>query len=423
MLNLFNKKIKSTVNLLGNKDYIVNDYTLKNSKIRNEVLFWSNADLEKKSLNKTRHFPPATKEWFNSIYSFNKNNSKSLIVADKLVKDLFFFYFNLGSKYIKRFRKKFTRKFLRRFTIKWKFIPKYILRYSANKTFVSRAEIKHNNEKVIITVFTFNKVRNYLLKKTLKKKKIQKYLWKLFFKLFKKVNRINNLIVKLQSFRLNSLKKNISLKKFFFKDIVFAARKKNNIINTKKLFFSSYFYKNLNLSPLGLGLSSLLSKIYNKKIELNIVNLKAIYLNSDILSDIVVLKLENNKNKLYFLLNRILDFAKITPLSIVILTKDIVDNASFLKGKKKENILNTIKHKAITGVRLESSGRLTRRKTASRAVFKVRYKGNLKDIRSSFKNERSVMLRGHFKPNLQYTNVNSETRIGSFGLKGWVSSF
>jgi hypothetical protein len=33
------------------------------------------------------------------------------------------------------------------------------------------------------------------------------------------------------------------------------------------------------------------------------------------------------------------------------------------------------------------------------------------------------MLRGHFKPNLQYTNVNSETRIGSFGLKGWVSSF
>jgi hypothetical protein len=39
MLNLFNKKIKSTVNLLGNKDYIVNDYTLNNSKIRNEVLF------------------------------------------------------------------------------------------------------------------------------------------------------------------------------------------------------------------------------------------------------------------------------------------------------------------------------------------------------------------------------------------------
>ena len=226
MLNLFNKKIKSTVNLLGNKDYIINDYTLSNSKLRNEVLFWSNADLEKKSMYKTRHFPPATKEWFNSVYSFNKNNNKSLIVADKLVKDLFFFYFNLGSKYIKRFRKKFTRKFLRNFTIKWKFIPKYILRYSANKTFVSRAEIKHNNEKVIITVFTFNKVRNYLLKKTLKKKKLKKYLWKRFFKLFKKVNRINNLIVKLQKFRLNSLKKNIPLKKFFFKDIVFAARKK-----------------------------------------------------------------------------------------------------------------------------------------------------------------------------------------------------
>jgi hypothetical protein len=32
------------------------------------------------------------------------------------------------------------------------------------------------------------------------------------------------------------------------------------------------------------------------------------------------------------------------------------------------------------------------------------------------------MLRGYVKSNLQYTLINSKTRNGTFGLKGWVSS-
>jgi hypothetical protein len=32
-----------------------------------------------------------------------------------------------------------------------------------------------------------------------------------------------------------------------------------------------------------------------------------------------------------------------------------------------------------------------------------------------------VVLRGNFKPNLQFTKLNSKSRIGSFGIKGWVS--
>jgi hypothetical protein len=32
------------------------------------------------------------------------------------------------------------------------------------------------------------------------------------------------------------------------------------------------------------------------------------------------------------------------------------------------------------------------------------------------------VLRGHIKSNLQYTIINSKTRNGSFGLKGWISS-
>jgi hypothetical protein len=32
------------------------------------------------------------------------------------------------------------------------------------------------------------------------------------------------------------------------------------------------------------------------------------------------------------------------------------------------------------------------------------------------------LLRGHVRPNIQYTNITSKTLNGSFGLKGWISS-
>ena len=84
-----------------------------------------------------------------------------------------------------------------------------------------------------------------------------------------------------------------------------------------------------------------------------------------------------------------------------------------------ENIIfNIIKYKKISGLRLEATGRLSRRLTASRSIFKFKYKGSLKNIDSSYKRMPSVVLRGHIKPNIQYTKINSKTRNGSFGIKG-----
>jgi hypothetical protein len=65
---------------------------------------------------------------------------------------------------------------------------------------------------------------------------------------------------------------------------------------------------------------------------------------------------------------------------------------------------------------------LTRRLTASRSVFKIKWKGTLKNLDSSYRELSSVMLRGHIRSNLQYSIVNSKTRNGAFGLKGWISS-
>jgi hypothetical protein len=67
---------------------------------------------------------------------------------------------------------------------------------------------------------------------------------------------------------------------------------------------------------------------------------------------------------------------------------------------------------------LETSGRLTRRYTASRSVSKLIYKGNLLNINSSYNGLSSVLLKGNQKSNIQYTKLKSKTRIGSFGIKG-----
>jgi hypothetical protein len=76
----------------------------------------------------------------------------------------------------------------------------------------------------------------------------------------------------------------------------------------------------------------------------------------------------------------------------------------------------------MAGIRIEAKGRLTRRFTASRSVFKMKWKGGLKNVDSSFKGLSAIMLRGHVKPNVQYSMINSKNRNGAFGVKGWVSN-
>ena len=85
-------------------------------------------------------------------------------------------------------------------------------------------------------------------------------------------------------------------------------------------------------------------------------------------------------------------------------------------------ILKSIRNKSVSGIRLEVAGRLTRRNKAARSLFKLRYKGNIRNMDSSYKGLSTVVLRGYAKSNLQYTKLKSRIRIGSYGLKGWVSS-
>ena len=181
----------------------------------------------------------------------------------------------------------------------------------------------------------------------------------------------------------------------------------------KKINFNKFKFNNLNLNLRNLGLIGLIQKIYNKKVEIKLIELKSIHLNSDVFSSAIALKLKDRKNKVVRVLRKaILKMVKIPDLHTLI----TFDDRNQIMNKN--NILNTIKQQVVSGVRFEASGRLTRRLTAMRAVFKYRYVGSLKNIRSSFDNKSSTMLRGYVKSNSQYTLINSKTRNGTFGLKG-----
>jgi len=107
-------------------------------------------------------------------------------------------------------------------------------------------------------------------------------------------------------------------------------------------------------------------------------------------------------------------------------TKDQLN--SFWANTKNKNLellnyilFNKIKYKDMAGIRLEIKGRLTKRYRADRALYKVKWKGGLKNIDSSFRGLSGVKFRGFTNSNVEYSLRTSKRRIGSFAVKGWIS--
>jgi len=109
---------------------------------------------------------------------------------------------------------------------------------------------------------------------------------------------------------------------------------------------------------------------------------------------------ENNSNK---------EFNKVN---------DKLNNLLFnLENNKYINVMSRLKNKHVSGLRIEAKGRLTKRLTASRAVYKISYKGSLKNIYSSYNKLSTFVLRGLSKSNTAYVNANSKNKNGSYGMK------
>lgn len=469
------------------------------------------------TLGQARHFPPATKEWSNSIYAYNNNSVKNLPIAGKSLSKLINSYFNL---------------YLSKNILKTKKIATRFRRLSLNKIFVSKAELKHTSDKVVITLFVYNEERRIL---NLKIKRLEAILFpgtsstlgdnrmkKTPLSLKEKLSlfegsreQIISYIDSLKESRAALvekralLKSNLLLNKmdsnidYYTTEIVrclddpaylkindkaYIERRIRKLIDKEAMTVAYYkLLLSINKSKFEdsfiLKLKPLIQSIYNKEVELNIVNLKTLCFNSDIFTQAIATKLKNRNLKLLRVLKSSLHMLKLPNVNRIrekygktndnrlwlnqvknlriladstsqnkdalnqlllnifpltsSLTTDVEGNDKLAKkGAMVDNqlldtktsnsvesfVINSLKFKTMAGARLEARGRLTRRFTASRSVFKIKWKGSLKNIDSSYKGLSSVILRGHVKSNVQYSIVNSKTRNGAFGLKGWISS-
>ena len=388
-------------------------------------LNFNKKNTEKKKINPqekyNKHYPSSVREWNNSIYVFNKSAINLIPQATVLTIKLIKSYFNLYNYKLEH--KLRSNKLLHR-----------LRRLSSHKIYVSNGEFKHTNNKIVITLYIFNRQKINYNKKIIKSLYIswfnQDNYFKRSFILLKKKQLIRSKVIqsleKLNTLELQTKDKKIVNKKNLYINITIFYKKLVKKLLDKSLLFD--YYKQLiiiNESKFNYNylqyLKKYLEKMYNKNVEFNFINLRRFYLNSDILSESITLKIRKNRRKLLKFLNNLKRKIKIRNkknLHQLTLNKLNINQNNYLLEKI---ILDNIKYKHVTGFRLETSGRLTRRYTASRSISKLRYKGNLLNIDSSYRGLSSVLVRGNLKSNVQYTKLKSKTRIGSFGIKGWLS--
>lgn len=422
--------------------------------------------------NKCKHYPPLIKEWFSSIYAFNNNTVKVLPASDKNLSLLVNNYFNL---YNTKLDRKTKTKQLR--------IKK--IKSSTNKLLISKLNLKHTSDKINITVYTYNRRKRYYLNKTANTASFasptsnKSEVFVFFMKNLK--NNISDLELKIKRRTYNFLqkvvpyikeKKHVSLtehyNKYYMVDYVKKHMRKEIVSIRYKQ--SIYLEESKSQNQYMLALVGFIERIYNKKIGFNIINLKYFYNSASIFSKALMIKLNNRKNNATTTLTTSLSTFELPSLDKLTMynemynkeklvqnlsVKDLIssigydttnnvtrnlsrgedvleqtlvahNNDSIIRSSTCETNLNevikSLKNKYTNGVRIEIAGRLSKRNTANRSIFKVKHKGNIKNLDSSHKRLSTVVLRGYTKPNLMYDKCKSKLRIGAFGLKTWISS-
>lgn len=377
------------------------------------------------------------------ISSYNLNNGyysdmlkKSLCKKEYLIKNIFFFTFLKWALSIFRIKTVlFVPRNNKGIRIKHKKLKVFVKRGSNVKILLNKYEININNLNLL------NLKLLMLLITNLEKISLASFEWtgtvNLLFSLFK------------------TKYYKIFMKKYLRKELL-------GIIYLNRFYLDMYKYDKYLYF-----LKTFLKKIYNKKIEFNLVNHKYLHMNSDIFSEAISIKLKRKTGNALNILKRSTKLVKVPKIvekkeakKAILASRNNIFNGDFLhhlmhkiyalnsslsKRPKKRSFLSSwntkigdvlgmIKYKWTTGVRIEVRGRLTKRYTASRAVYKFKYKGNLKnldnitsnsDISSKSeelnKSPKLHMVRGEYRPNLQHTFTYANKRVGSFGIKGWIS--
>jgi hypothetical protein len=283
--------------------------------------------------------------------------------------------------------------------------------YNLKRVFVSTPEIKYSINSVNVNVYVFNKERLILLNKInkIKNNETNKNL-NTFFNKFD----INN------SLMMNNLNTEIITKVLYNKYYKLYLYK----LYINNLYLNKFKFNHINM----INLKNILYNMYNKNIRINIINLKYLYLDNSLFMDAIVRKLKDRNRKALVMLRKAFALVNIPIINSIFLLKikknikrysyNLINYKEYLNIKKiKLNVFESLKNTHMIGIRLIGKGRLTRRLTASRAILKRTYIGNLKNIYSTFRGLPTTTSRGFEKSNLNYVNGNSYNRNGSFGIK------
>jgi hypothetical protein len=551
---ILSEKIKNRSDHIGN---------LERKNLDNNILI-------KKYLKKgqLKHNPSSVKEWYNSIYSFEKNKYvKTLFVKDMLIYRAFDTYFNISkskefnalsmgkifvgkpeikhfnnklhitlyifNKWIMRFynmtsmvkttkalfslnnkqfvmfenkpfvfgalllkHPKFDQKLIR---LVDKLIIKIFSNSSINNKFIGilyanlinffnkeelydllglRVDVSLDNKKLLVNKYDLNRkvevINRDLFKMSNinKKVKICLYLYLCIINYFfdyigfpKMINILKRvLLCSSKEKRASNLKtmleelRKVYLNNLNFNSLYLLIRLVNFFLMIRKLlkgiYIMKWYKKNIYYSRYKFNVKSMLSvksvlnKLYNNnKIEINVISLKYLYLDGNVLALTVVRKLKNRKRRVLKVIRMALKLSKkpyinkfytdllnINSLDTILVKKNLSlsvnnnvplnrDLISKPTSYKSRIIFFYLKHKVISGMKLQGTGRLTKRLTASRSISKSMGKGSLKNRASSYNGLSTVVLRGYVKSNLQYININSHNRIGAYGIKSWISSY
>jgi hypothetical protein len=225
--------------------------------------------------------------------------------------------------------KSYFNMFINHKVLNTEFVDMIYRRRSSKRIFIGRGDLKHTNSKVIITFYVYNTEKMSLKREFLnlfdvlnlsRRKNIKNnnplsekeitynfYITEFFIK------NLNTYLVVLNKYfeYLTSLVK-LKVLNNNEKFIIFTNKTNNfyaynypsyyDFKNTvekrylENLYKLQYLLKFNNVKfekPFILNLTRIVEELYNKKVEFNIVNLKKVYLNSDIFTQAIVLKLKN----------------------------------------------------------------------------------------------------------------------------------
>lgn len=253
---------------------------------------------------------------------------------------------------------------------------------------------------------------------------------------------------------LNYNTSKVAKARYILNQNIILIRKYKLILNLNKSKFEEKLLFKIN---------NLIMKLYNKKVEFNIVSMKSISFNSDFFTKLLSIKIKDRNANISRMMHIILNKAILPEINRIFEKSPVIKGVNFnlISNQFKENIISSIlkdhskedtnlsqllnkffynitsnknlyksyanlykiifkniKYKNIGGIKLEVKGRLTKRHRADRAIFRVKCKGGLRNIDSSFKKLSTVNMRGYVEANIDYSLSISKRKIGAFAVKG-----